>query len=115
MAQGHVDGVIISDQAENVVYGQVIVDLVRVAKLPTIFPYREYFELGALMVYGTAAKDSWSRLPVYIDQILKGAHPGDLPFYLESKFDLLINLKSAKAIRVTIPPSLLVRADEVIK
>jgi putative tryptophan/tyrosine transport system substrate-binding protein len=115
MTQEHVDGVIISDQAENVVHGQLIVDLMRVAKLPTIFPYREYFELGALMVYGQSAKDSWSRLPVYIDQILKGAHPGDLPIYLESKFDLLINFKTAKAIGVTIPPSLLVRADEVIE
>jgi len=54
-------------------------------------------ELGALMVYSQSAEDSWSRLPVYIDQILKGAHSGDLPIYLESKFDLLINLKTAKA------------------
>jgi putative ABC transport system substrate-binding protein len=115
MAQEHVDGVIISDQAENVVHGQLILDLVRVAKLPTIFPYREYFELGALMVYGQSAKDFWPRLAVYIDQILKGAAPGDLPIYLESKFDLLINLKTAKALGITIPPSLLVRADEVIE
>jgi putative tryptophan/tyrosine transport system substrate-binding protein len=115
MAQEHVDGIIIGDQAENIAYGKLIVDLVGAAKLPTIFPYRDYFEIRALMAYGPSVKDSWRRLPVYIDQILKGAHPGDLPIDLESKFDLVINLKTAKALGITIPPSLLVRADEVIE
>jgi putative ABC transport system substrate-binding protein len=115
MAQEHVDGVIISDQAEHITYRQLIVDLVRAAKLPTVFPYREFFEIGALMAYGPSSSDSWRRLAGYIDQILKGAHPGDLPIYLQSKFDLLINLKTAKALGITIPPSLLVRADEVIE
>jgi len=115
MAQEHVDGVIISDQAENTNYRQLIVDLVRTAKLPTIFPNREYFEVGALMAYGPPVSDGYRRLAGYIDQILKGARPGDLPIYLESKFDLLINLKTAKALGITIPPSLLVRADEVIE
>ena len=115
MAQEHVDGVIISDQAEHFPYRQLIVDSVRAAKLPTIFPYREYFEIGALMVYGPSVSDSYRRLAGYIDQILKGAYPGDLPIYLMSKFDLVINLKTAKALGITIPPSLLVRADEVIE
>jgi len=115
MAQEHVDGVIIGDQAENTNYRQLIVDLVGAAKLPTIFPYREFFEIGALMAYGTSTKDLYRILAGYIDQILKGAHPGDLPIYLASKFDLLINLKTAKALGITIPPSLLVRADEVIE
>jgi len=116
MAQEHVDGVVIGDQPENFVpYGQLIVDLVRAAKLPTIYPIREYFELGALMAYGPSVSDSYRRLAAYIDQILKGASPGDLPIYLASKFDLLINLKTAKALGITIPPSLLVRADEVIE
>jgi putative ABC transport system substrate-binding protein len=115
MAQEHVDGVIISDQAEYFSYRQLIVDLVRAAKLPTVFPFREYFELGALMVYGPSVSDSYRRLAGYIDQVLKGAHPGDLPIYLASKFDLLINLKTAKVLGITIPPSLLVRADEVIE
>ena len=114
MAQEHVDGVIIGDQPENTAYGQLIVDLVRAARLPAIFPYREYFEFGALMTYGPSVSDFWRRLAVYIDQILKGTPPGDLPIYLASKFDLVINLKTAKAIGITIPPSLLVRADEVI-
>ena len=115
MAQEHVDGVIISDQAEHGSYRQLIVDLVAAAKLPTIFPYREYLENGGLMAYGPLGSDSWRRLAGYVDQILKGAHPGDLPIYLASKFDLVINLKTAKALGIAIPPSLLVRADEVIE
>jgi len=115
MAQEHVDGVIISEQAENTNNRQFIVDLVGAAKLPAIFPYREYFEIGALMAYGPSSSDSWRRLAGYIDQILKGAQPGDLPIYLQTKFDLLINLETAKALGLTIPPSLLVRADEVIE
>jgi putative tryptophan/tyrosine transport system substrate-binding protein len=115
MAQQHVDGVIISDQTENVIYRQLIVDSVRAANLPAIFPYREYFEIGALMVYGPSVSDVYSRLAVYIDQILKGAHPADLPIYLASKFELLVNLATAKAVGLSIPPSLLVRADEVIE
>jgi len=115
MAQEHVDGVIIGDQPEHATYKQLIVDLVRAAKVPAIFPYREYFEIGALMAYGPSGPDIYRRLAGYIDQILKGAHPGDLPIYLMSKFELLINLTTAKALGLSIPPSLLVRADEVIE
>jgi putative ABC transport system substrate-binding protein len=115
MTQEHVDAVIIGDQTENITYRQLIVDLVRDAKLPAIFPFREYFEVGALMAYGPSTSDIYRRLAGYIDQILKGAHPGDLPIYLQSRFDLLVNLATAKALGLTIPPSLLVRADEVIE
>jgi len=115
MAQQHVDGVIIGDQPEHATYKQLIVDLVRAAKLPAIFPYRGDFEIGALIAYGSSTPDTYRRLATYIDQILKGAYPGDLPIYLTSKFELLINLTTAKALGLTIPPSLLVRADEVIE
>ena len=115
MAQEHVDGVIISDQSEDIIYRQLIVDLVRAAKLPAIFPFREYFEIGALMVYGPSVSDVYRRLAVYIDQILKGAQPGDLPIYLASKFELLVNLATAKALGLIVPQSLLSRADEVIE
>jgi putative ABC transport system substrate-binding protein len=114
MAREHVDGVIISDQSENATYRQLIVDLVNAAKLPTIFSAREQ-QSGALLAYGPTVSDGYRRLVVYIDQILKGARPGDLPIYLASKFDLVINLKTAQALGITIPPSLLVRADEVIE
>jgi len=115
MAQEHVDAVIVGDQTENVTYRQLIVDLVRVAKLPAIFPFREYSEIGGLLTYGPSGSDIYRRLAGYIDQILKGVHPGDLPIYLQSKFELLVNLRTAKALGLTIPPSLLVRADEVIE
>jgi putative tryptophan/tyrosine transport system substrate-binding protein len=114
MTQEHVDGVIISDQGEHFPNRQLIVDLVRAAQLPTIFPYREYFEIGALLVYGPSLLDLYRHLPGYVDQILKGAPPGELPIYLASKFELLINLTTAKALGLRIPPSLLVRADEII-
>jgi putative tryptophan/tyrosine transport system substrate-binding protein len=115
MAEEHVDGVIIGDQPEHTTHKQLILDLVRAAKLPAILPYREDALLGALIAYGSSSPDTYRRLATYIDQILKGAHPGDLPIYLTSKFDLLINLKTAKALGLSIPPSLLVRADEVIE
>jgi putative tryptophan/tyrosine transport system substrate-binding protein len=115
MAEEHVDGVIIGDQPEHTAHKQLILDLVRAAKLPAILPYREDALLGALIAYGSSSPDTYRRLATYIDQILKGAHPGDLPIYLTSKFDLLINLKTAKALGLSIPPSLLVRADEVIE
>jgi putative ABC transport system substrate-binding protein len=115
MEQEHVDGVVIGDQLEHVTYRQLIVDLMRAARLPAIFPYREYFEIGALMAYGPSLSDVYRRLAGYIDQILKGARPGELPIYLASKFELLINLTTAKALGLSIPPSLHVRADEVIE
>ena len=115
MVQEHVDAVIIGDQTEHGRYRQLIVDLMRAAKPPAIFPFREYFEIVALLAYGPLSSDIYRRLAVYIDQILKGAHPGDLPIYLAAKFELLINLATAKAIGLSIPRSLLVSADEVIE
>ena len=115
MAQERVDGVIIGDQPEHSSYKQFIVDLVRAAKLPAVFPYSEDSLIGALIAYGSSSPALYRRLATYIDQILKGAHPADLPIYLTSKFDLTINLRTAKALGLNIPPSLLVRADEVIE
>jgi len=115
MAQERVDGVIIGDQPEHTNYKQFIVDLVRAAKLPAVFPYSEDSLIGALIAYGSSSPALYRRLATYIDQILKGAHPADLPIYLTSKFDLTINLRTAKALGLNIPPSLLVRADEVIE
>jgi putative ABC transport system substrate-binding protein len=113
MAQEHVDGIIVGDQLEHVTYRRLIVDLASSARLPAIFPYREHFEVGALMAYGPSLTDLYRRLAGYIDQILKGARPGDLPIYLASKLELLINLVAARALGLNIPPSLLVGADEV--
>jgi len=115
MAHGHVDGIMVSDQGENVTYRQLIVDLTNDIRLPTIFPYREHFELGGFIAYGAPLTDIYRRLAGITDQILTGAKAGEIPIYLASKFELLVNLKTAKALGLTVPPSLLARADEVIE
>ncbi len=115
MARGRVDGIIVGDQGEHVTYRRLIVNLADNARLPTVFRYREQFEVGALMAYGPSLADLYRRLAGYIDLILKGARPGELPIYLASKFELLVNQTAAKALGLTFPTSLLVRADEVIE
>jgi putative tryptophan/tyrosine transport system substrate-binding protein len=114
MAQERVDGVIVSDYATNFVYRQLIVDLAAEARLPTVYPFREYFEVGGLMAYGSSVTDLYTRAAGYIDKIIKGGNAAEVPIYLEQKFELLINMRKAKALGLTIPTSLLVRADEVI-
>jgi putative tryptophan/tyrosine transport system substrate-binding protein len=115
MSHQHLDGLVVSDIADNFTYRRLIVSLAEIARLPTIYPYRAYFEEGGLMVYGSDLTALYRRVASYIDQILKGAKPAEIPIYLEAKFELLINLKAAKALGLTVPTSLLVRADEVIE
>jgi putative ABC transport system substrate-binding protein len=115
MAQEHVDGIIVGDQLENVTNGRLIVSLADNARLPTVFPYREYFEIGALIAYGPSLADIFRRLAGYVDRILNGEQPGEMPIYLASKFELLVNQKTAKALGLSVPQSLLARADEVIE
>ena len=84
-------------------------------RLPTMFGFRENVEDGGLMSYGTDLRESWRRTDSFVDKILKGAKPGDLPIEFPTKLELLINLTAAKALELTIPPTLLARADEVIE
>ncbi len=96
-------------------YRGQIADLARKHRLPTMYRYREGPEAGGLLSYGPSLIDSWRRAAVYVDKILKGAKPADLPVEQPTKFELVINVKTAKALGVTIPPSLLQRADQVIE
>jgi putative tryptophan/tyrosine transport system substrate-binding protein len=84
-------------------------------RLPTIYNIREFVEVGGLMSYGASLADQWRRAATYVDKILKGAKPAELPVEQPMKFELIINLKTAKQIGVTIPPNVLARADRVIK
>ena len=92
-----------------------LVDLAAKNRLPTVYSYRSYVEAGGLMSYGPDLADSFRRAATYVDKILKGAKPGDLPIEQPTKFEFAVNLKTAKALGLTIPPSLLSRADEVIQ
>jgi putative ABC transport system substrate-binding protein len=84
-------------------------------RLPAIYPYRTFVDAGGLMSYGVDPSDLSRRAATYVDRILKGAKPAELPIEQPTKFELIINLKTAKALGLTIPPSLLLRADQVIK
>ena len=84
-------------------------------RLPTLYSSREYAEAGGLISYGVSLAESFGRAAVYVDKILKGAKPGDLPIEQPTKFHLVVNLRTAKALGVTVPPSLLSRADETIR
>jgi putative ABC transport system substrate-binding protein len=93
----------------------ILLQLASAARLPTMYDLRRFPEAGALMSYGTDVYDLFRRSATYVDRILKGARPSDLPVEQPSKFELVINLKTAKALGLAVPPTLLARADEVIE
>ena len=92
-----------------------IVNLAAKSRLPAMYPYAGAVELGGLMAYDVRGPAHLRRIGIYVDKILNGANPGDLPVEQPTKFELIINLKTAKALGLTIPQSLLIRADEVIR
>jgi putative ABC transport system substrate-binding protein len=94
---------------------RMVSSLARGSKLPAIFSVHEFAKEGGLIAYGTSGQDIFQRAAGYVDRILRGAKPSDLPVELPIKFDLAINLKTAKALGLTIPPNLLAVADEVIE
>jgi len=94
---------------------QVIFDFLAATRLPAVYPYRPYVDAGGLISYGANLTEMTGQAAVYVDKILKGAKPGDLPIEQPTKYELVINLKTAKALGLTVPPSLLQRADQVIE
>jgi putative ABC transport system substrate-binding protein len=115
MTKERANGVIIFTSSMFYAERTRIAELAAQSRVPAIYSVREFAEAGGLMTYGINLHESFRRAATYVDKILKGAKPADLPVEQPTKFELVINLKTAKALGLTIPPSLLQRADEVIQ
>jgi putative ABC transport system substrate-binding protein len=108
-------GLIVAPEAFTVLHHQLFIRLAQEHRLPAVYGYRTYVPQGALMSYGPDVYDVFRRSASYVDRILKGAKPADLPVQQPTKFELAINLKTAKALGLQIPDRLLALADEVIE
>jgi ABC-type uncharacterized transport system substrate-binding protein len=113
--RSHADAVYVIEEPVNMNELGRIVEFTAKNRLPAMYGYREAADAGGLMSYATSWPNLFYRAASYVDKILKGANPGDLPIEQPTKFELVINLKTAKALGLTIPPSLLQRADQVIE
>jgi putative ABC transport system substrate-binding protein len=113
--RGSVEGLIVFPEGLLWTYRRQIVDAAREAQLATIFGYRDAVQMGALMSYGPDLVDLFKRGAAYVDKIIKGSKPADLPIQRPTKFELAINAKTASALNISIPPALLSRADEVVE
>jgi putative tryptophan/tyrosine transport system substrate-binding protein len=115
MARAHLGGLIVVPDPLTLRHRDQIVRLAAQTRLPATYGFLEFARAGGFIAYGPSVADQARRAAAYVDKILKGAKPGDLPVEQPTKFELVINLKTAKALGLTIPPSLLARADEVIQ
>jgi putative ABC transport system substrate-binding protein len=115
MKEQNADAVVVAPDAVFVEQRQRIADLAIKHRLPSMFSFREHVEAGGLMSYGQHLGDSYRRAATYVDRIFKGAKPGELPIEQSTKLELVINLRTAKALGLEAPPMLLARADEVIE
>ena len=115
MEQQRPDAVLVSGEGDLYAHRQLIAELAEKKRLPTMCPYRDYVEAGALMGYAVDLAELLRRMADDVHQILKGAKPGDISIYQPTKLELLINLKTAKSLALTLPPALLARADQVLE
>jgi len=109
------DALVILSGPVLLVHRKRIVELAAESRLPAIYPHTEFIDDCGLMFYGADFVDLYRRAATYVDRILKGAKPADLPIEQPTKFELFINLKTAKQLGLTIPPEILIRATKVIK
>ncbi len=114
-SKGHADAVLVLGGPVATSQRGHIAELAAKSRLPAIYPQSDYMDAGGLMFYGPSISDLFHRAATYVDKILKGAKPADLPVEQPTKFELIINLKAAKQIGLKIPPNVLVRADKVIR
>jgi putative ABC transport system substrate-binding protein len=115
MKKNHDQGVMVASPAFMFVHKKAVIDLAAAHRIPAIYELQVFVEPGGLMSYGVNASEMQRRAAAYVDKILRGAKPADLPVEQPTKFELVVNLKTARALGLTIPPSLLGRADEVIQ
>jgi putative ABC transport system substrate-binding protein len=115
MTRAHADALLILPDAMSLQHIGQLAALAALHHLPAIYKTREFVEAGGLLCYGASLQDAWQRVATYVDKILQGAKPADLPVELPTKYELVINLKTAKALGITISPELLMLADTVIR
>ncbi len=115
ISREHPDGLIVASSALILRHNAQIIEFTAKRRLPTMYSQSRFVKEGGLMSYGANMSDMFRQTATYVDKILKGAKPADLPVEQPTKFDLVINLKTAKKLGLTIPSSILYRADKVIK
>jgi putative ABC transport system substrate-binding protein len=113
--QRRVDAVLTRDQSENFTHRRLIVELAETNRLPTMSPFIDVVEVGGLIAYAPDRKEQFRYLASCVDKVLRGKNPGQIPIYQSVRFNLAINLKTAKVLGLVIPASFIARADEVIE
>ena len=115
LAQDGAEGIVVNDEEENLTNLKLLVELAEKNRVPAVYPYKEFAQAGGLMSYGIDLAELGRRVADTVDEILKGAKPGDIPIFQPTKFELVINLKTAKALGLNVPVQLQQLADEVIE